>query len=321
MPRNPMRAEDWDPKKQRYPAIAMPKIDGVRSLNQRGQLYGRSLKQHANRYVTKTFSISEFDGFDGEMAAGSSTAERLVNLTGSALSTEDGEPFIIWWLFDYVDDYCRELPYKERLEMLSHEYDNLRDHELFYNLQLVPWKTVYNEAELLAQEKIWLEEGYEGVILRDPNGAHKEGRSTVKEGGYLRIKRFAIEEAFIFGYEEAETNNNAAEVNELGYTKRSSHKANKVGKGQIGNLLGIDLKTGVMIKIGPGKLKHAERAHLFANPTEILGHVVKYKHFPKGVKNKPRFPTFESKRALSDIDPVLLRYVEQLKIVWGINTH
>lgn len=317
MPRNPMRAVDWDPKKQRYPAIAMPKIDGVRSLNQDGQLYGRSLKQHANRYVTRVFSVPEFDGFDGEMAAAASTHPRLVNLTGSALSTEEGEPFIIWWLFDYVDDFCKILPYKTRLEMLSHAFDNLKDHELFFNLQLVPWKTVYNEAELRAAEQEWLEDGYEGFILRDPDGAHKEGSSTVKEGGYLRGKLFAFDEALIYGYEEAEANNNVAETNELGYTKRSSHKANKVGKGQIGNLLGIDLKTGMLIKIGPGKLKHAERAHLFANPHEIVGHVAKYKHFPRGVKDKPRFPTFDSKRALSDLDPVLLHYVEQLKIVWG----
>lgn len=319
MPRRPMKATDAEQEKLWYPQIAMPKIDGVRSLNEDGQLYGRSLKQHANRYVTKTFSLPEFDGFDGEMAAASSTHPNLVSLTSSALSTVEGEPFIIWWLFDYIDHNTISMPYLKRLEFLETIFQELTEHALFYNLQLVPWKMVHNEAELLAAEKEWLEEGYEGVILRDPEGKHKQGTSTVKEGGFLRIKRFVVEEALIYGYEEAEANNNVAETNELGYTKRSSHKANKVGKGQIGNLLGIDLKTGILIKIGPGKLKHEERAHLFANPHEIVGHVAKYKHFPKGVKDKPRFPTFESKRALSDLDPVLLHYVEQLKIVWGVN--
>lgn len=317
MIRKPMLAEDWDPAKQRYPVIVMPKIDGVRAINQGGQLYGRSLKQHANRYVTKTFSVTEFDGFDGEMAAASSTNPRLVNLTGSALSTEDGEPFIIWWLFDYTYPSVVTLPYIKRLEFLETQFDELKDHNLYYNLQLVPWKLANNEAELLAAEKAWLEEGYEGVILRDPNGQHKNGRSTVNEGGFLRIKRFAIEEAFVYGYEEAQANNNVAEINELGYTKRSSHKANKVGKGQIGNLLCVDLKTGQLITVGPGKMKHSERAELFEHPDRVLGHVIQYKHFPKGVKDKPRFPTFETFRGRSDLDPSLSWVSDQLKMAFG----
>lgn len=318
MPKRPMKAEDWVQSKQRYPVIAMPKIDGVRSLNQDGQLYGRSLKQHANKYVTKTFSLPEFDGFDGEMAAASSTDPRLVNKTSSALSTIEGEPFIIWWLFDYVDIEIRKYPYKDRLEFLETMYQELIDHDLYYNLKLVPWKLVHNEAELLALEAEWLEEGYEGVILRDPEGVHKEGRSTVKEGGYLRIKRFAIEEAFVFGVVQGVKNENEAEIDELGYTSRSSHMENLVPNGQVGTLLCVDLKTGQIIDIGPGKSKHKERQAWWEDQTQIVGHVVKYKHFPRGVKNKPRFPTFETKRALSDLDPKLLAYVEQLKIAFGI---
>jgi DNA ligase-1 len=312
-----MLAEDWDSAKQQYPVIAMPKIDGVRALNQGGQLYGRSLKQHANRYVTKTFSLPEFDGFDGEMAAASSTSPRLVNLTSSALSTEDGEPFIIWWLFDYVCDATRHLPYEDRLLKLHLYVQSLKDHDLFYNLRVVPSAVIENEEYLLQVEKRFLEDGYEGVILRDPDGRHKEGRSTVKEGGFMRIKRFVIEEAFVYGFEEAVTNNNEAKLDERGYTKRSSHKANLVGKGQVGTLLAVDLKSGQLITVGPGKLKHGVREHLFNNPHEILGTVIKYKHFPKGVKDKPRFPTYESGRALSDLDPTLLHYVEQLKTIWG----
>ena len=36
------------------------------------------------------------------------------------------------------------------------------------------------------------------------------------------------------------------------------------------------------------------------HPEELVGHTIKFKTFPKGIKNKPRFPTFVSIRADSD---------------------
>ena len=96
-----MLAEDFDESKLIFPLIAQPKIDGVRGLNMLGTLTGRSLKTHKNVYTTKFYSQSCLIGFDGELAANSETHPDLCRITSSALSTIAGEPFTLWWLFDY----------------------------------------------------------------------------------------------------------------------------------------------------------------------------------------------------------------------------
>lgn len=318
----PMKAEDWDCAKQRYPVIAMPKIDGVRALNVSGTLYGRSMKKHANKYITETLSRPWLEGFDGELAAAEPTHPRLPNLTTSAVNTIEGSPEFTWWIFDLYlpNEDLATAPYAERLSNIEIAINDAVSHypELKGRLRPVPFIVVNNENELREIESQWLGEGYEGVILRDPNGVYKQGRSTVKEGGFLRIKAFVIEEAFIYKITEGVVNNNTAKKNELGYTERSSHKENLIPNGQVGSLQGVCLKTGKLITIGPGKMAHKERAHYWQNPHELIGQVVKYKHFPKGVKDKPRFPTFELIRAASDLDPILLSLTNQLKQAHGL---
>lgn len=130
---------------------------------------------------------------------------------------------------------------------------------------------------------------------------YKEGRSTVIEGGFLRIKDFAIEEAVVTGVVGGESNNNEKTINELGRGTRSSHKASKVPNGLVGALICRDVKTGNVFKVAAGKMDHDTRKLYFDRPELILQQTIKYKHFPKGVKDKPRFPTFECIRIPSDI--------------------
>ena len=77
-------------------------------------------------------------------------------------------------------------------------------------------KTINTMEELEKYEVDCLEIGYEGVILRDPNAKYKHGRSTVKEGGLIKVKRFSDSEARILAMEEQMKNNNEKKVNELG---------------------------------------------------------------------------------------------------------
>jgi hypothetical protein len=48
-------------------------------------------------------------------------------------------------------------------------------------------------------------------------------------------------------------------------------------------------------------MTHAERIHYLAHPDEIVGKIGKYKRFKHGTKDKPRFPTFQSLKAESDM--------------------
>lgn len=298
----PMLCSNYDESKLRFPLFAQPKIDGVRGWNPDGNMVGRSLKSFKNKHATQFFSRSEFAGLDGELAAADERDPMLCTKTSSALTTIEGTPFLLWHCFDYVTEHTIAMPYSERYKRLQDVVNNLGGH-----LRYVPSRYCYNLEELLMWDDTFLYDGYEGTIIRDPNGMHKQGRSTVREGGLLRIKRFTEEEATVVGITEGNRNDNVALINELGKTYRTSHQENKVPNGQVGNLQCTILKdsdlfkAGDLITVSPGNMTEAECKYYFENPRAIIGQVIKFKHFAKGVKDKPRFPTFQCIRAAEDI--------------------
>jgi DNA ligase-1 len=301
----PMLACDWDEAKLEFPMLASPKIDGVRGLNLGPGLTGRSLKPHANRFTTSFFSCDHTKYLDGELTASADpTLSELCRLTTSKLNTVEGTPAIYWWIFDCI---MPGTPYWQRLdESRRHVYSlqNNTDEDiraLGDRMRVVEAHPVHSLRDLYKAEAHYLDLGYEGLILRDPDGLYKYGRSTARGGQLLRIKRFVEEEAVVTGIEEGRQNGNEAVVNALGKTERSTHQENMVPNGQVGTILARVVKTGQDIRISPGCMDHAERVHFFHHPEEILGRTVKFKHFDKGVKDVPRFPTFQSFRADSDL--------------------
>jgi len=304
MATKPNLAEDWNENKVRFPVFAQPKIDGVRGLHLDNGLTGRSLKKHRNKFTTSLFSHPMFAGFDGEMAAEKETHPDLCRITSSAVSSIDGEPYVLWHVFDYVTPTTVEWPYRARYEAMCNrigEIQLLTEHPMRGRVVAMPSYLVHNMEQLIELDTWFLEQGYEGTILRDPEGVYKQGRSTVNEGGLLRIKRFVEDEAVIVEIVEGQVNTNEAQLNERGLQYRTSHAEGMIPNGMVGTLIGVDCKTGNRINVAPGKMTDNEAKYYFANPSEIIGKIMKYKHFPKGVKDKPRFPTFQSFRVESDI--------------------
>ena len=311
----PMLASDAVDAKLRFPVWVQPKVDGVRGLNLDGTLTGRSLKKFANQHVTNLFSsIVAFQGMDGEMAAEFECNPDLCRLTTSALTTISGTPWILWHVFDYITPASMGLPYRERYSMLGErvEFLSKRAPEVAQHLRVMPTNICNNIEQLLELEAYYLEAGYEGLIIRDPEGRYKPGRSTVKEGGLLRVKRFIDAEAVVTGLVEGEANGNEAQTNELGLQFRSTHKANMVPNGMLGSMTArvvtpvkkgneVLLAEGQVITVAPGKMKADERGYYMRHPEQLIGKTIKFQFFPKGIKDKPRFPTFQGFRSTTDM--------------------
>lgn len=293
-----MLASDAIESKIKFPCIIQPKIDGVRALNIDGKLVGRSLKSHANKHTTDFYSQDKYNGLDGELIAAAPTDPAVCRLTTSAVSTIAGYPYTVWNVFDLINEETKGMVYNQRLWLLNVKVTEL---DVPHLVRVVESHLVHSLEELLLMEQKWLDMGYEGIIVRDPNGLHKQGRSTVKEGGLLRIKRFVDAEAMVILIQEGETNTNEATTNELGNTSRSTHQANMVPNGMVGAMVCKDIKTGDVITVAAGCMSHEERTAYFQDQTSLVGHIIKYKYFPKGIKDKPRFPTFQSIRTASDI--------------------
>ena len=290
----PMRPSDCIVEKIKYPVIIQPKVDGVCGLTQFGKSTARTLKPFGNNYVNSYLSQDIFNDLHYEIYVGGITDQDLCRNTTSALNSYEGEPNINLAVFDLLRS---NLPYVERLYELE-----LRLRELsLENVKLIEWVVCETEEQLLDCEAKWLEQGFEGLIVRTITGGYKEGKTGKTDPISTRIKRFTDAEAVVLALVEAEENQNEKQTNELGLSFRTSHQENKVGKGMVGSLVCKDLETGKEITVGPGKMTHEEREHYWNNRDEIEGRTIKYKSFTKGVKDLPRFPTFVGVRPEWDV--------------------
>jgi len=280
-----------------YPVMGFPKIDGVRLMHLIGTATGRSLNPHANLYTTTRFSHSIYTGIDGEATYGDITSKSLCRDTNSVLTTIEGEPHVIWNAFDFLREDTISLIYANRIKALESYIRKYKPNDV----RIIPHVLLKNEIEVLSFYNECLKKGYEGIILRDPLGHHKNGRCTVNEGWFLRLKPSSDKDAIVLKIIEAQKNLNIAKKNMLGYTERSSHRENKIGKGMVGLLICRDILSGQIINVGPGKMSHAERLYYFDNPTELINEPIKYRSVDTGLKDAPRFARYICRRSRDDI--------------------
>ena len=117
----------------------------------------------------------------------------------------------------------------------------------------------------------------------------------------MKYKRFVDDEAVVIGFEERMHNDNEAEKDNFGRTKRSSAMAGMVASNTLGALLVRDIKTGVEFSIGTG-FDDEQRKDIWTHKRQIIGLTLTYKHFAQsGAKDKPRFPVFKAFRHGDDI--------------------
>lgn len=276
-----MLATDADLGKLRFPLLASAKLDGVRAVVRNGVVYSRSNKPIPNQFVQDQFNM--LDAADGELIVGPANSATVYRNTVSHVMAHDKTEYdLTFRVFDHIR--FPEKRYTDRHNLLH--FDAIRHPNVIVHEQRV----VMTLDELLTYEEACLDEGYEGLILRDPNAPYKMGRSTVKEGYLLKLKRFSDAEATIVNCFEREHNGNEATVDELGRTKRSSHKAGKTGRGDLGGFV-LRLVDGTEFSCGTG-FTDSERAEYWARRNELIGRLVKFKHFPIGSKDAPRHPVW-----------------------------
>ena len=282
------KLKESDLPKLRFPLIVSPKIDGIRCCVIDGVAYSRTLKKIPNDYIrAQLFELWEINGkpflMDGELTVGDSFQSCT-----SGIMTKKGEPKFRYSIFDWAQFYIfKEFNYIIRFQNIP--YDNLLK---AYEIKEL-WKLQNIEEE-------FIEQGYEGIILRNPNSPYKFGRSTFNEHGLMALKRFEDAEAKIIEFEQKYSNENELEYDERGYAKRSNHKDNMVPLNTLGAFLveGINGKfKGVQFKIGTGKgLDDMARKDVWSNKDKWLNRIIKYKFQSTGSKDKPRIPTFEGIR-------------------------
>lgn len=287
-----------DLSKLTFPVLASPKLDGIRCHIHEGEAKSRSMKLIPNVSVRAALEGLP-NGIDGElMVEGDFSA-----CTSAFMSQKKVVTNFIFFAFDWIqpgDEEWLGRAFDSRLAMLT-QWSEARGHN---NLRVVEHMLIENAEDLAVYEAECLAQGFEGVMVRDPKGSYKFGRSTTREGGLLKIKQFEDDEMIVTGFEERMHNDNVAEKDAFGRTKRSTSKEGKRPAGDMGVMVGKTLTDGAIVELGTG-FTAEERTVMWNMRVQLIGKLVKFKHLPapggRPEGTRPRHPVYLGFRDASDL--------------------
>ena len=200
----PMLAHSFDKRKHNitYPAIVQRKFDGVRCLavvmgNRQVKLYSRKGKEfpHLN-HIREEVGARNTDQalvLDGELYSDTLTFQELVGLVRRVtLKPGNDEQMLEVSLrvYDCVN-LNNEQDFSDRYETITRITSGAE------YLSLVENVTVNNEDEIHAAQAQFVEEGYEGAMVRNLTGAYRIGK---RSADLQKVKTFEDDEFEIVGF-------------------------------------------------------------------------------------------------------------------------
>jgi ATP-dependent DNA ligase len=196
----PMLAQDYNKYKSKlvYPCYIQPKLDGYRMLfnSNTGNCTSRQGKEFEiikqTLLYTELKTLNEKIVLDGELYIHGGIFEHLGILRKKKLSNDDQKIIndIEYHVYDFVD---KNNEYENRYVMLNQMF---KDNN-FKKIKLVKTLEIQNENDLKQNHLIFVDEKYEGTIIRNKNGKYKcKYRST----DLLKYKDFEDAEFKIVDY-------------------------------------------------------------------------------------------------------------------------
>lgn len=274
-----------------FPLWASDKKDGFRILTfpKEGGLT-RTFKGIPNRFLRMVFANLVPPYLDGELTVGSTFHE-----TSSAVMSHEGTP---QWTYHVFDCFKHpERPWKDRFEEakdLVHACNPLLDIDTLRHTLL------RNYQELVEVEEDAVKRGEEGIMLRWGDAPYKQGRSTIREQGLLKVKRFETDEAIIIGFEEQMENRNPQERSATGKVKRSTRSEGMVPTGMLGAFICQSDKFVYTFNVGGG-MTDLQRRKFWKERDSLINKIICYKHTPYGQKDRPKSTVFKGFRDPIDI--------------------
>jgi DNA ligase-1 len=272
-----------------FPVVASPKLDGMRIVKIGGSVYTRNGKPLANVSTRVWLETHLPNHIDGELCLPKLT-EPLEDVM-SAFRSSKGTPEFKFAAFDCFED--ESLPFGDRIRRLANVMA-----PVVYNhpdrVLLLRQTLVKDEVSLRRIIGEHLEAGFEGTMVRAPLGRYKQGRSTWKEQGLLKIKPFDDEEATILGLVEEMANTNE-ERTAIG--RRSTSACGLVAKGRLG-AFSAQFDDGTLFTVGGFTDK--QKAEFWALGDQMIGKRITVKHQVVHGGRKPgqapRHPQFKCVR-------------------------
>jgi DNA ligase-1 len=269
-----------------YPLLASFKLDGIRCIFKDGEMLSRSLKQIPNVQLHRRFAdikkwSAENPGhiLDGEIYAHGLTFQEI---TSVVMSDDKEVPDGFWfYCFDYVTDPA--VPFAKRNAEIK-QFENK-----FFAIAVLQQHEVKAADGVMYGFYAAEKQGYEGLILKNPNGRYKFGRATVKENLMYKVKPFVEKSAIIKDVQQATVAREGSErkINELGQSKTSMKKDDRVPIERAAAFIvdwnGRELAVTIAAT-------NEEKDKIWATRAEYVGKELCFKAMDVGAKDLPRHP-------------------------------
>ena len=258
---SPMLAYDFKKKSSNiiYPCNVQPKLDGIRAIAVKNRLYSRNgllfpTLEHIKSELLKSNLI-----LDGELYTDDINFEKIVGLVRKSTKTQEEEKLSLKIYFNVFDIVDKSLTFKERYSILK----NFIEKNSFKYIKLVKTEICNKKEEIETFLNKYINEGYEGLIIRNIKGKYEEG---LRSSNLLKLKKFKDEEFKIVDYTCA-----------------------KNGK-EVGCVIWIcSTKEGKIFNVRP-EGGYSERKKLYRNGKNYIGKMLTVKYQEMTNDNIPRFP-------------------------------
>lgn len=210
----PMLAHDYNKLKKpiNFPVDTQPKIDGVRCMafwsadGETIKLMSRGGKEYYIPHIATEIAGFLPPGFvlDGEIYLHGIPLQDINALVKKHREPGDekypyGSISLEYWIYDGFDEECAYYTWDRRRDDLY----KLLGSQQFQNLILIPSWPCQSEEKLFQYLKEYLEDGYEGAIIRLHDGEYSLGH---RSRSLLKLKNFIDAEFEIVGWYEAKGN-------------------------------------------------------------------------------------------------------------------
>lgn len=270
-----------------YPVFVEPKLDGLRLIavkwNGVVSLFTRNGRVIETLPILHQFlTNAQYDNFvlDGEIMGADWNESASVVMSNKTMKDDANMAYHVFDgmnLVEWQTQNCKDQQGERRKKLIA-----MCDVELSGGpVKPTEISIIFDDDDLLNAYLKYLDEGYEGVMLKDINGMYSFSRTNA----WRKLKPFTTYEGVIVGTYDG-----------------------NVGSKREGKFGGFNVlfPNGVITNVGSG-FSDAEKAEIDNNRGTWIGKIIEVKGQPPLTKDgRVRFPTKERYRHVDDVDPAVI---------------
>lgn len=291
-PNEAVKAEDV-----KYPQLISTKMDGIRCIITDGQVLSRTFKPIQNLSLVKRLQpLVDFANkhnilLDGELYS----PEMPFNVLSGEIRRIDSEApsSIKFHAFDCLKPDALNMGAEARYNVLCKFAFDFMESQVGGQklINVVQQTAVKNAGEVMDTYETFLENGFEGAILKSPSSKYKFGRVTVKSGDGYKFKPYLTFDATIIGIEEATVAREGSEkkIDAFGHSKTSAKLEDRIPCGMAASFIvmfeGFEAKPTL-------PMTHEMKKYIWEHQSEFIGRPIEFGGMRVGSKDRVRHPKF-----------------------------